>query len=110
MKRKAEKPRKIIVRRRGDSLADDIPEPFGYKRSWVAIPAADNKELADTLDMHQLQPCSWIDGLAMAYRHEGIFITPAVGSWTLAVGSMPEASQTEFVSFVKELSRQFQRA
>ncbi|HSZ59877.1 MAG TPA: hypothetical protein VK797_29820 [Tepidisphaeraceae bacterium] len=88
----------------------DVPVSFGYKTSWVAARASSGQEVAAFLNLKDVVPCSWKDGLQQAYELHGIFVTPAVDGWILAVGQVPEAGQTEFLPFLEHLSERFGKA
>lgn len=69
------------------------PQGFGYKCKWLAIPAQDPQAVALALGLRALVPCSWKEGLARAGDLNGVFLTPPVRGWCLAVGDVPEPSE-----------------
>jgi hypothetical protein len=64
----------------------DFPKPFGYKTAWLAIKTHDSKGVAAVLGMREPKPANWQMGIEEAYD-KSIFISPALGAWTLAVGA-----------------------
>jgi hypothetical protein len=88
----------------------DLPVSFGYKASWVAVPTADAAALAEIAGLHDLQRCSWKDGIERGYRREGVFISPTIATWTLAMGLHPDVSQDTFGAYLKKLSEGFGEA
>jgi hypothetical protein len=46
----------------------------------------------------------------MAYCQEGIFISPPVDRWTVAVGRHPSADDTAFLPYLENLSKHFTEA
>jgi hypothetical protein len=94
-----------------DRDESDVPGPFGYKRSWLALSVADGIAVCDALGLTNVQPIGWSDGLGQSYGARGdIFVSPPVGGWTLAIGSLPSADQEEFLPLLQILSRQFGQA
>lgn len=85
-----------------------MPIPFGPKTAWIAVADVTPEALAAALGITALEPADWIDGIDLAYEHGdddwgvGVFITPALGRWTLAVGQ-PLFIERE--GFAAELSR-----
>jgi len=95
----------------------DSPIAFGYKCMWVAVKTTDKEKVADILGIKDRRPCNWVNGIDAAYDNK-IFITPAVGQWTLVVGygmSNPKAKKTideaeSFKAIIDKLSRAFGEA
>jgi hypothetical protein len=56
------------------------------------------------------RPCSWAEGIRRAYDLQGVFATPALDGWTLAVGSLPEAGGIALEEILLNLSRAFGEA
>ena len=63
----------------------DNPIEFGYKMFWIAAKTNNKKRIAEILNLKITQPSNWESGIEMAYGN-GVFITPQIGCWTLAVG------------------------
>ncbi|MEW6282823.1 MAG: hypothetical protein AB1758_29700, partial [Candidatus Eremiobacterota bacterium] len=62
-------------------VGPDPPRGFGYKTAWMAARCAPERML-EALGLRQVTPSSWEAGLAS----EGIFVTPEIDRWTMAVG------------------------
>jgi hypothetical protein len=92
------------------SKSGDAPVSFGYKASWIAVPAGDAAAIADAMGLTNVQRCSWNDGIARGCNHEGVFITPAIGKWMLSVGSHGDISHKTFAPYLTMLSERFGEA
>jgi hypothetical protein len=90
-----------------DSDSEDVPIPFGYKASWIAIRGATPQAVAGHLNLKDLDSCSWKQGLQKALTYKGLFISPVVDEWVLIIGNPPDAGQASFRPFLKELSKAF---
>jgi hypothetical protein len=92
-----------------DAGARVRPIGFGYKNAWLATPSVEPHHLAELLDFEVLGPCDWDEGIeaAYAFRTGGVFITPPIDGWTLAVGTgLFEFGDGEaIVTFTVDLSR-----
>jgi hypothetical protein len=89
---------------------DDLPVPFGYKMSWIVVSTTDDRAAAEALGLKQITPCCWKNGIDQAFNDKGIFITPPIEGWTIAAGSLPDASEAAFRSLLENLSRRFGEA
>lgn len=67
-----------------DATPDD-PTPFGYKCVWFAIKSTNMDEVVKEIGLKLPVPCNWKSGIAAAYEGS-IFVSPAVGGWTLVIG------------------------
>ena len=97
----------------GEYDPDDVPNQFGYKMCWIAVPSTDWQALVECLKLQQVERCSWTKGFQRAYeKYDGVFVTPPVGGWTLALGRLPEAAVelAEFIAFLEMLSDKFGKA
>ncbi|SFT40014.1 hypothetical protein SAMN05216474_0349 [Lishizhenia tianjinensis] len=63
----------------------DSPIDFGYKTVWIAVKTNNKQRISEILKLKNIQPSNWKSGIETAYNN-GVFITPQVGQWTLAVG------------------------
>lgn len=63
----------------------DSPIDFGYKIVWIAVRTDNKQRVAEILKLKNIQPSNWKSGIETAYNN-GVFITPQIGQWTLAVG------------------------
>jgi hypothetical protein len=86
---------------------DDTPVSFGYKSAWVAVGTTDTRAVAKTLGLQRAVDCSWQDGVNGAYKLLGVFVTPPIRGWTLAVGKLPELSDKRCLSLLEQISRRF---
>lgn len=68
-----------------DKSIPDMPESFGYKCMWYAIKTENVQRIAEILQLKSLEPCNWSVGVRKAYQ-DSVFITPAIGDWTLVAG------------------------
>src|SRR5579872_174258 len=57
-----------------------------------------------------IKPCSWRSGLEKAYERRGVFVTPSIAEWTVALGNLPEADNSRFVPLMERLSQRFHQA
>jgi hypothetical protein len=65
------------------------PVSFGYKLAWVAVRSQHAEQVIQALQLQQVQPCSWQQGVDSAYAQQ-VFVTPPIGEWTLVAGrSLP---------------------
>lgn len=67
------------------SSEKDNPIDFGYKNVWIAVKTDNKKRISEVLELKNVQSSNWKSGIETAYN-DGIFITPQIGEWTLAVG------------------------
>ena len=67
----------------------DQPIGFGRKNLWVAVRGNDPRQLAQSLQLHGVQPCNWHSGFlaAYAYPSDYVFVTPPVDGFLMAVGT-----------------------
>jgi len=87
----------------------DEPLPFGVKTAWLAFNTTNTAAVAAALGLHDARPAPWAEGVAAAYQ-AGVYITPPVADWTLAVGTVlfPPDRTEEFVKpLLERLSRKF---
>ncbi len=76
-----------------DSLPD-IPKPFGYKMSWLAVRTEDTDGLVRMLGLVAPEPSNWNSGIGAVYDDQlsdyQVFVTPPVRGWTFVIGlSLP---------------------
>ncbi len=74
------KPEKIKI-----ETEKDDPIDFGYKTVWIAVKTDNKQRVAEILKLKNIQPSNWKSGIETAYNN-GVFITPQIGQWILAVG------------------------
>ncbi len=67
------------------STEQDEPVDFGYKIIWLAVKTGKKEELANILELKDIESANWESGIEKAYK-DGVFLTPQIGEWTLAVG------------------------
>tara|TARA_R110002050_G_scaffold287219_1_gene438283 strand:+ start:80 stop:799 length:720 start_codon:yes stop_codon:yes gene_type:complete len=92
----------------------DSPIDFGYKTVWIAVKTDNKQRVAEILKLKNIQPSNWKSGIETAYAN-GVFITPQIGKWTLAVGmklvndgNLENINQLE--KFLNKLSSEFGEA
>jgi hypothetical protein len=85
----------------------DPPQSFGYKTSWVAVPKCEPLLLAHGLGMTKTAATSWLVGMERAYDLQGVFIPPAIGAWTIAVGAIPSIDESAWQPMMESLGRAF---
>ncbi len=95
-------------------VASDAPEGFGYKMAWIAVRTTNTAALLQALPLHLPHQCTWRQGVAGAYA-QTVFVTPAVGEWTLVAGtSLPfldsPAAVKEAEALLLRLSQTFGEA
>lgn len=64
----------------------DAPQSFGRRATWVAVRCDDGEEVVKALGLRTVCPANWAAGLD-AVGHEGVFVTPSIDGYVLAVGS-----------------------
>lgn len=88
----------------------DVPVPFGFNMSWLAVQSTDGLAVASALGFVDPGRASWAQGVAAAYGGS-VFITPPIEDWTLVVGEavVPGVEQADggWRSRLIELSRRF---
>jgi hypothetical protein len=67
-------------------LTPDTPEGFGPKCVWLAFRGATPEAVARALDLRNVAPSTWAEGLKSAYGG-GVFVTPPVDGWVLAAST-----------------------
>jgi hypothetical protein len=88
-----------------------VARSFGIKCAWLAVRSREPEEVARALDLQQLNPTAWPNGLAAVHAYpqkqalKPVFVCPAVDGWVLCPFSFALASLEQF-NF-KQLSRQF---
>ena len=74
----------------GVSIDDtpDVPQDFGPKSTWMAVPTRDPAAVAEVLELTEVQAANWETGLEVGlFMEDRVFVTPGLDRWTLAVGS-----------------------
>ena len=101
--RPKEKPTKI-------STNPDNPVDFGYKIVWIAVKSDNKAGIANVLKLKNGQPSNWKSGIERAYE-SGVFITPQIGKWTLAVGmGLPQGDDLKSIEKLEKLLNQLSTA
>ena len=81
----------------------DEPIDFGYKIVWFAIKTDNKEKIAEILNLKRTSKSNWKNGIEKAYS-DGIFITPQIGEWTLAVGmGLPLGDSEESIEKIEKL-------
>lgn len=68
-----------------NDIEKDHPIDFGYKTVWIAVKTGNKERIVEILGLKNIQSSNWKSGIETAYDN-GVFITPQIGKWTLAVG------------------------
>lgn len=79
------------------STNSDVPIDFGYKMVWIAVKTDKKERIAEILQLKNIQSSNWTSGIQSASK-DGIFITPLIGQWTLAVGIKLANGQLEDIN------------
>lgn len=91
----------------------DEPIDFGYKTVWIAVKTDKKKRIAEILELKNIEASNWKSGIDSAYN-DGIFITPLIGQWTIAVGVKLSNGQLEDINklerILNKLSSEFGEA
>ena len=70
-----------------DVLMPEMPLAFGYKICWLAISGVKPAQVAHALQLRDITPANWTQGLTDAYADNGqVFVSPALNGWVLVVG------------------------
>ena len=73
--------------RRSDILMPEKPKAFGRRMAWLAVPNMGSAEVLKALNLKDIAPANWTNGLAKAYeKNDALFVTPNLGGWTLVIG------------------------
>ncbi len=92
-----------VISEKVDKSVPDSAVSFGYKCMWFAVKTTDKNRLAALLQLSNVSDCNWQVGIEKAYD-DFVFITPAVGEWTLACGwGLPHGDSKESIAEVKKL-------
>lgn len=80
----------------------DEPIDFGYKTVWIAVKTNNKKRIAEILELRSIEDSNWKSGIESSYN-DGIFITPLIGQWTLAVGVKLSNGQIEDINKIEKI-------
>jgi hypothetical protein len=63
-------------------------QTFSYKTAWFALRSDDTHGVARLLNLENLRPCEWNEGLTASFNWESgqVFLAPMVDGWQLCVG------------------------
>lgn len=64
----------------------DLPVPFGYKTSWLAVLCDDENKVLEALNAQNIRRANWKSGIAHAYKAGDVFISPVIDEYVLVVG------------------------
>lgn len=87
----------------------DMPVPFGPKMAWLALDTRDTETVATALGLRDARAATWAEGVDAAYQ-SSVFVTPPLGDWTLAAGTVlfpPDRVEPFVKPLLERLSRQF---
>ncbi|WNJ17149.1 hypothetical protein [Pontibacter sp. G13] len=86
----------------------DKPLGFGYKNKWIALKTDDRDKVVKFLNLKKVQKSNWKDGVKFGYE-EGVFITPDINGWTLALGvDISDLESEDSQEFLKRASTEFE--
>lgn len=96
------------------STEQDEPVDFGYKVIWLAVKTDKKDEIAKILELKDIESANWESGIEKAYK-DGVFLTPQIGDWTLAVGYGLPAGDTlnsieQLEKILNKLSSKYEEA
>lgn len=102
-------------------ITPDPPQAFGYKISWLAVPATSPEEVTKALGLADprfarttFHPCNWESAFARIYKtflNREVFVTPPVDGWVFVVNWNGTEDQADTYKPVLEiLSEQFGEA
>ncbi len=66
-------------------VTPDMPQPFGFKTSWLCIKSNSPEEVISKLRLMNAVPANWENGLGGA-ENGSFFVSPAVHGWVIVVG------------------------
>lgn len=98
------------------SVVPDLPVPFGYKMSWLALQTEDAAKVVEVLGLGDVIRCNWQSGIGTVYDAElgqaRVFVTPPVQGWTFVIGlPLPHPVGRGFADkctlFLTDLGRHF---
>lgn len=106
------------------SNSADLPQPFGYKTIWFALPTSDIEKVAAAFGLHTTVKANWESGLYYLeppYKvdydsnYGRAFVASPDGVWTIVIvensyDTGPSELQKQLVSFLNELSLEFGEA
>lgn len=58
---------------------------FSAPPRWLAVQSTDARQILASLDIRNVKPCAWDDGIN-ASRRQQVFLTPPINGWTLLIG------------------------
>jgi hypothetical protein len=98
-----------------DDIVPNRPISFGYKNHWLAISKAEPRDVAEALDLQQVGPSTWREGVDRSHAVESsdwqvVFVSPPLQGWTLVVGgssAIPQAGNNNWFPFLCDLSARF---
>jgi hypothetical protein len=79
-------------------VMSDVPIPFGYKNSWLAIATMNQPAVIKALGLRGVRQCTWREGISHTYGENAmVFVPPAVAGWIFVVGGslLPEAGDPD---------------
>ena len=63
----------------------DLPKPFGYKISWLAIQTENLEDVMSFLDVKEYTVCNWESGIKEC-NNDFIFVSPCVNGYIFVIG------------------------
>jgi hypothetical protein len=68
------------------NITPDEPVSFGRKCSWLVVQSNDPLEVAESLNLIDVQVSGWRTGIDAAYKNS-VFVSPPVKKWVLIVSN-----------------------
>jgi hypothetical protein len=94
----------------------DLPKPFGYGMSWLALKTEDTAAVIACLGLGECEPANWNSGIGTIYdaslSDNYVFVSPPVKGWTFVAGvPLPHPVGRNFIDkltpLLASLSKQF---
>ena len=100
------------------SSTPDLPQPFGYKSTWLAVRTEDTKAVFEALGLTQKATANWASGIRFSYDRDlvgnvgPVFVAPPVKGWTLVLTGLELAAdgaknKQELEILLRHLSKLF---
>jgi hypothetical protein len=85
----------------------DLPIGFGYKNKWLAIKSTNNAEVAEFLNIQNIEIVNWEMGVNAGYGSK-VFITPPLNGWVLVLGvDISDVDAIETKELLESVSKTF---
>lgn len=103
------------------SSIPDVPQPFGFKSTWLAVRTENTKAVFDAMGLSRETISNWDTGIKFSYNRDipktliPVFVTPSVNGWVfvltgLGIGSDSAENTAKLEALLSQLSQQFGEA